>query len=84
MKKLSEQQKEKIRTVLRDRGAILDCPRCHNSKFVISDGYFVQTIQIELAGTVIGGPAIPSIAAICKHCGFISQHALGPLGLLPK
>jgi hypothetical protein len=31
----------------------------------------------------LGGLGIPSIAIICNRCGFISQHALGTLGLLP-
>lgn len=84
MKQLTKKQKEEIATKLRDRGAILSCPRCGNSNFTILDGYFVQTIQTELAGMVIGGPSIPSIAVVCKHCGFMSQHALGALGLIPK
>lgn len=84
MKKLTPQQKEKIATALRSRNAILDCPRCHCPNFTISDGYFVQSIQTEIIGTVIGGPSIPSIALICNRCGFISQHALGALRLLPN
>ena len=27
--------------------------------------------------------AIPTIAIVCNNCGYISQHALGALGLLP-
>jgi len=26
---------------------------------------------------------IPAIMIVCEHCGFISQHALQPLGVWP-
>jgi hypothetical protein len=31
---------------------------------------------------VIGGPSVPTILAACNRCGFITQHAQDPLGLL--
>jgi len=27
---------------------------------------------------------IPAIMVVCEHCGFISQHALQPLGVWPQ
>ena len=84
MGKLTKEQKNDIIGVLQNRGVTLPCPRCGTNEFVISDGYFVQSVQTELAGTVIGGPSIPSIAVVCKKCGFLSQHALGVLGLIPN
>jgi hypothetical protein len=29
------------------------------------------------------GFSVPSAVLICSHCGFVSQHPLRPLGLLP-
>ena len=84
MKKLTKKQKEDIANILQELGATLPCPRCSRNEFFISDGYFVQSVQIELSGTVLGGPSIPSIVIVCKNCGYLSQHALGRLGLLPK
>ena len=84
MKTLSIEQKEKIIKALNERGAIQPCPRCGHKNFTILDGYFNQTIQTELKGMITGGPSIPSAVVVCDHCGFLSQHALGPLGLLPK
>lgn len=84
MKKLSEDEKKKIITALNDRGATLPCPRCNNNNFTLLDGYLNQTIQTELKGLVIGGPSIPSVVVACNRCGFLSQHALGVLGLLPS
>ena len=84
MKQLSKEEKERIIQALDDRGAKLPCPRCGNNSFTLLDGYFNQTIQTELKGMVIGGPSVPSVVVACNRCGYLSQHALGALGLLPK
>ena len=81
---LPQEQKQRIIKALEDRGAKLPCPRCGNNSFVLLDGYFNQTMQSELKGIVIGGPSVPSVVVACNRCGYLSQHALGALGLLPK
>lgn len=81
---LSEERKKEIIKVLDELGAKLPCPRCGNPHFILIDGYFNQTIQPELQGIVLGGPSIPSVVVACNKCGFLSQHALGVIGLLPK
>jgi len=81
---MREEQKQKIIKALEERKVILPCPRCGNEHFTLLDGYFNQTIQTELTGIVIGGPSVPSIVVVCTQCGYLSQHALGVLGLLPK
>lgn len=81
---MSEVKKKEIIKALDDRGARLPCPRCGNQQFTLIDGYFNQTVQPELKGLVLGGPSIPSVVVACNKCGFLSQHALGALGLLPK
>ena len=84
MQELPQEQKQRIIKALKDRGAKLPCPRCGNDSFTLLNGYFNQTIQTELKGMVIGGPSIPSVVVACNRCGYLSQHALGVLGLLPK
>lgn len=81
---MKEDEKQRIIQALEERGAKLPCPRCGNQQFTLIDGYFNQTIQTELKGIVIGGPSVPSIVVACTRCGYLSQHALGALGLLPK
>ena len=76
--------KKKITKALEERGAMRACPRCGNASFTLLNGYFNQTIQTELRGMVIGGPSIPSAVVACDNCGYLSQHALGTLGLLPE
>ena len=84
MQDSTQAQKDKFIKVLNDRGANLPCPRCGNTDFTLLDGYFNQIIQEEPKGIVLGGRTIPSIVIACNRCGFLSQHALGILGLLPK
>lgn len=81
---MTEDEKQKIIKALEDRGAKFPCPRCGNQQFTLMDGYFNQTIQTNLKGMVIGGPSVPSVVVVCTRCGYMSQHALGALGLLSK
>ncbi|MHA2022996.1 MAG: hypothetical protein ACTSWQ_04980 [Candidatus Thorarchaeota archaeon] len=84
MKKLSDEKKKEIADILEERQVKWFCPMCRNNNFVMLDGYFTQDIQFNLKGRTIGGTNVPSIGVACSRCGFISQHALGILGLLKK
>lgn len=83
----SQEQKEEISKVLTSRlqknGKITVCPMCNNGQFTLADAYISNTLQDDLKVTMLGGQTIPAIAIVCTNCGFISQHALGSLGLLP-
>ena len=83
---ISNEEKQKIVLELSKRinSGEIKCPMCGNKHFIIADGYFNTIMQDSLNGIVLGGPSIPSIPIICNRCGFISSHALGILGLLPK
>lgn len=84
MARWSEEQKRKIIRRLFEVGARAPCPRCGKQSFTVPDGYFNQAIQMQMGGIVLGGPTMPSIVVVCTQCGFMSQHALGALGMLPK
>jgi len=81
---LTQEQKVAIISQIQRLIPNLECPICHNRHFIIADGYFNSSIQGKLDGMVLGGPSIPSIGLICNKCGFISHHALGVIGMLPK
>lgn len=81
---LSEVQKQDIAKKLRQKGISLICPMCSNKNFTLADGYFNHTLQVDLKSISLGGPSIPTVAIICGNCGFISQHAIGALGLLDQ
>jgi len=84
MQESSQEDKQRIIKALEEHGAKLPCPRCGSVNFTLLDGYFNQTVQSEVQGIVIGGPSIPSVVVVCNQCGYLIQHALGILGLLPE
>lgn len=59
------------------------CPMCTHETFSLVGGYLGNPLQPQLGGLTLGGPLIPTAAIVCENCGFLSQHALGSLGLLP-
>lgn len=83
---ISNEEKQKIVVELNKRinSGEIKCPMCGNKHFIIADGYFNSIMQDNLNYIALGGSSIPSIAIVCNKCGFISSHALGVLGLLPK
>lgn len=83
---ISKEEKQKIVSELikKIKSDNIKCPMCGNDQFIILDGYFNTPMQDNLNSIKLGGQSIPSIAIVCKNCGFISSHALGALGLLPK
>jgi len=84
MKRLSEEKKARIVRALEEVGVKLPCPRCSNKEFTLVDGYFVQTLQDNITHIAVGGESVPSVMVICKRCGYIAQHALGSLGVMPE
>ena len=87
MQQLNDDEQQKIIELLRKRGAKLPCPRCKNRNFTILDGYFNQPIQksipVSITDITNEGPFISSVVVVCTRCGYLSQHALSVLGLLP-
>lgn len=81
---MDQKTKDEIARRITEKGATLPCPRCGKREFIVIDGYFNQTVQEQFQGLVIGGPTVPSAVIACANCGFMSQHALGALGLLPE
>ena len=84
MAELSEAEKQKIIKALESKGAVRPCPRCGSNQFALVAGYFNHFIQSGLIGVSIGGPSVPTAVVACNNCGWLAEHALGALGLLPK
>lgn len=78
----SEETKQAIVAQLQARHVGTKCPMCGNPKFAIADGYITHPVQSSPQAFSVGGNAVPTVALICTNCGFLSQHALGALGLL--
>jgi hypothetical protein len=81
---LTNEQKEKIKSELLKKTPTLICPMCQNKNFTMADGYFSNTLQSDYNVLALDGQVIPTIGIVCNNCGFVSQHAIGRLGLLKK
>jgi len=81
---INNEQKQKIGDEFNVRIQALTCPICQKKDFYMADGYFSNNLQDNISTFTIEGQSIPTIPIICTNCGFVSQHALGILGLLPK
>lgn len=78
---MDQARREAVARVLTEKGAVQNCPRCTNANFsVVGEG--IIALQEEPRLISIGGPSIPVIIVACNRCGFISQHAQVPLGLM--
>ena len=83
MPELSQEQKNAIIAALEKAGARAPCPRCGNAAFTLLGGYFVHHLQFGLPDFSFANPSVPTAVVACNRCGFLAQHALGALGLLP-
>ena len=68
-------------SALNKKGVRLPCPRCGSSKFAVV-GESLIPINNDPSVFQIGGPTIPAIIVACENCGYLTQHAQAPLGLL--
>lgn len=69
---------------LKEKGVNLPCPRCNKSQFSII-GETAINISSPIDTYTIVPPSkstIPIIIIGCDNCGYLIQHAKGPLGFL--
>ena len=80
-KGISADDKHRIVAALKARGAG-SCPRCKDSQWTVSE-YARIDVQATMDRNSSERTTIPAVMIVCEHCGFISQHALQPLGIWP-
>jgi hypothetical protein len=80
-KGISADDKHKIIAALKARGAG-SCPRCRDSQWTVSE-YSRIEVQATMDRNTAERTTITAIMIVCENCGFISQHALQPLGVWP-
>lgn len=81
---LKDDERKKIVDILNQRIGQSSCPICHKGHFSIVDGYSSNILANSYHEINLGGSVLPFVMLVCDNCGFISQHALGTLGLLVK
>lgn len=78
---METERQRRIINALNMKGVNRPCPRCGNPNFEVV-GESVVSLQESPGTFTIGGPAIPVALVACNNCGYLTEHALGPLGLL--
>lgn len=86
--RMTREQSAEVIRALANRGVTRPCPRCGNAHFTLLEGFFNQPVSGDLTApsgvlAYAQGPTVPSVVTACTNCGFVSQHALGVLGLFP-
>lgn len=79
---LKEEDREKIIKILSKRIGNFTCPICHEGHLSLVDGYSSHVLTDNFHVINMDGKIIPFVMLVCNNCGFISQHALGTIGLL--
>ena len=75
-------KREVIVNRLMQAGIQTMCPMCGGELKTLMDGYVVTILQPNIRKLQLGGKTLPAVAMVCGKCGYLRQHALGPLGLL--
>lgn len=81
---LKESERKQIIKVLSDRIGNFTCPICKKGHFSLIDGYSSHVLTDNFRVINLDGKMIPFVMLACNHCGFITQHAIGSLGLLDQ
>lgn len=79
---MNSKEKELITKAINERISTMKCPMCGNSSFLFVDGYMLQKSQRQLYLDSQLDHILPTVMIVCANCGFVSQHALGTMGLL--
>ncbi len=75
---MDERTRERIKDAMTEL-KLKPCPRCGNQHFAFLDNYFRRAVQKDVRNTVIGGPSVVTVIAVCSRCGYLAEHALGIL-----
>lgn len=80
---MEEAKKLKIIDALKVKGVNLPCPRCGSKSFQVIGATLLQ-LNDNPNSVVLGGPSVPAAVVACSNCGYLTNHALGALGLMPQ
>ena len=81
---MKDEERFRLISELNKRIGSFTCPICHKGQFKFVDSYSSNPLSDDYTTLNLGGKMIPYVMLVCDNCGFISQHALGTLGVLPQ
>jgi hypothetical protein len=78
---MDQKRLDDIVNALTEKGVNRPCSRCGNPRFSVV-GETLISLQDDPSVFSIGGPSVPAVVVACDKCGYITQHAIAPLGLM--
>jgi len=79
----SDEERNKILEALKKKKVPRKCPACEGTEWTLGEQYTPLALNDMSAGLVVGGPTIPTVALVCKNCGYVSLHSTLILAHLP-
>ncbi len=81
---MAQDRRQLIIDALKGKGVDRGCPRCGHLHFsVVAETLIPIQSDPDAVGT--GDlSSVPAVIVACSNCGFLTQHALGALGLFPE
>lgn len=67
----------RLTSALTQKLKIFICPICQKAEAFVADGFVLNNLQQTFSKITFGGNSVPTVLVICRHCGFVSQFALG-------
>lgn len=80
---ISTEERTRIVERIRERGALRACPQCGKDEWTVPS-YSAAQLESKPDYLNLMGPHIGTVIMFCNNCGFLSQHSLALLGLIPK
>lgn len=74
---MNKEVEAQILEALNQKLKIFKCPICQKSEAFVADGFILNNLQQSFSGISFEGNSVPTVMVICRHCGFVSQFALG-------
>lgn len=81
---LTDEEKRKITDAIEKKMKRSECPFCDQEAWSLTNAYIPLLIMETPESSIIGGKHIPTVAMICKNCGYCAQIATKPLAGLPE
>ena len=80
---MEQKRLDEVVEALTKKGVKLPCPRCNNAKLEFDVvGESLIPIQEDPDVSSRDQAFIPVIIVACLNCGYITQHAAAPLGIM--
>lgn len=80
---LTEAQKNKVISHLRNRAPSFVCPACRQNNFSVAEHLVAPTVMGPNGEMFLGGASYPMVQVVCTNCYHVLPFMAMPIGILP-